>query len=237
MPDLHGIAIRPASARGLTDIGWLHSRHSFSFGHYRDPARMNYRSLRVLNDDIVAPGRGFSEHPHADMEIITWILSGSLRHADSIGRGGLLRPGDAQVMSAGTGIRHSEMNASRDEPVHFLQVWITPDLAGHPPRYAQRSFDPRLRADRWQVIAGPGQTGDSLSIHQDARISVAAFESGQSTVFGVSPGRSGYLHIARGAVRLDTQRLAEGDALTIEGGSEVAMVAEGDCELMAFDLA
>lgn len=230
------VTLRPGSARGLTDAGWLHSRHSFSFGHFRDPARMNFRSLRVLNDDIVAPGGGFPEHAHADMEIITWVLSGSLRHADSTGRAGVLRPGDAQVMSAGAGIRHSEMNASRDEPVHFLQIWITPDRPGHPPRYEQRSFDPRLRAGVWQLIAGPGDDA-GIPIHQDARVSVATLQPGHRITFGVSSGRFGYVHIARGAVLVEGQRLQAGDAATIDGAGEVSFVAQAESELMGFDLA
>lgn len=230
------VTLRPGSTRGLTDTGWLRSRHSFSFGHFRDPARMNFRSLRVLNDDIVAPGRGFPEHAHADMEIITWVLSGSLRHADSTTRGGVLRPGDAQVMSAGAGIRHSEMNASGDEPVHFLQVWITPDRPGHPPRYEQRSFELLLRAGAWQPIAGPGDAA-GLPIHQDAHVSVATLQPGERLAFGVLSGRFGYVHIARGSVLMEGQNLQAGDAATIEGAGELSFVAQVESELMGFDLA
>lgn len=234
---LQGLAVRRGDTRGLTDLGWLHSRHSFSFGSYFDPHAMRLRSLRVLNDDVVAPGGGFGEHGHADMEIITWVLEGSLAHRDSTGRRETLGPGHAQVMSAGTGIRHSEMNGSASEPVHFLQIWITPDRKGHTPGHASRSFEDRLGSPRWQAIAsGDGRDG-SLTIHQDATVSVARLPGGETLAFGVSTGRTGYVHVARGAVRIGTLRLEAGDAVSLEDERQVEFVAETDAELVGFDLA
>lgn len=185
------VTVRPGNQRGVTNIGWLHSRHSFSFGRYFDPSNVGYRALRVINDDVVAPGGGFGEHGHDNMEILTWVLDGALRHGDSLGHMQRLTPGEPQVMTAGAGIRHSEMNDSRQEPVHFLQVWIEPATTDAKPRYEQRAFDASGRANRWQTLA-TGRAGDEaggVAIDQDAAVRVADLAAGAELTLTVEPGR------------------------------------------------
>src|SRR5438552_2530700 len=174
------IQVRPAAERGQTRISWLDSRHTFSFGDYWDPRHMGYRSLRVINDDRVAPGGGFGTHPHRDMEIVTYVLDGALEHKDSLGTGSVIRPGELQRMSAGTGIRHSEFNASATEPVHLYQIWLLPEKRGQAPSYEQKPFDPAARAGRWQLVASPNAAEGSLTIHQDARLFLANIATGQT---------------------------------------------------------
>ncbi len=229
--------VRRAEDRGATELGWLHSRHSFSFGRYHDPQRMGYRSLRVLNDDVVEPGAGFGEHGHDHMEIISWVLDGALRHRDSTGGGGVIRPGTLQVMSAGTGIRHSEMNASDAERVHFLQVWIEPAERDLEPRYAERAFPAEGRRDRWQLVAsGDGRDG-SLLIHRDAALSIATLGAGARLTASIGEGRHGYLHVARGSVTADGAALNAGDALAFAGPDRFELVGGEPSELLLFDLA
>ena len=205
--------IRHAHQRGTTEIGWLHSRHSFSFGRYFDPQNMGYRSLRVINDDVVEPASGFGEHGHDNMEIITWVINGVLRHTDSTGTNGEIRPGEVQVMTAGRGIRHSEMNPSASEAVHLLQIWIEPNARNLTPSYSQRAFADDGRQGRWQNLASPDGRDGSLQIHQDAILSVAQLSDGKHIDLSLDDNRHGYLHVAYGAVQVGETTLTSGDAL------------------------
>ena len=231
------IAIRRAANRGLTRAAWLDSRHTFSFGDYHDPRHHNFRTLRVLNDDRVAPGGGFPMHPHRDMEIITYVLSGELEHRDSMGNGEIIHAGEWQAMHAGTGILHSEFNPSETEPVHLLQIWILPDRRGHSPGYQQRKFEDADRPGSLRLVASPDGAARSLVIHQDARVYRAALGEGQSIRLELSPGRGAYVHVASGAVRLNGEKLDAGDGagLEQEPGLELTGVDRGD--LLVFDLA
>jgi redox-sensitive bicupin YhaK (pirin superfamily) len=226
--------IRKGSDRGQTNIGWLKSWHSFSFGDYYDPANHHYRSLRVINDDIVAGGGGFPTHPHRDMEILTWVLSGELEHKDSMGNGSVIRPGEWQYMSAGTGVAHSEFNRSASVPVHLLQIWIVPDKKGHTPRYGQKSFaDAPVGA--WTLTVSPDGADGSLAVRQDVRLNTAKVEAGTKLAYDVKPGRGVWLHVATGAADVNGQRLAGGDAVAVEGEAiEVVGVEKG--EVLLFDL-
>ncbi len=228
--------IRRANDRGTTDLGWLHSRHSFSFGSYRDPNRMSFRSLRVLNDDVVEPDRGFGEHGHDNMEIISWVLEGELAHEDSTGTRGVIRPGDAQVMTAGRGIRHSEMNASPSDPVHFLQIWIEPASRDLEPAYAQTSFAKAERRNRWQLIASRDGREGSIRIQQDALMSVADLEEGGRVDLVLDSNRLGYLHVAFGSARIGGETLSAGDALTLTNPGRLDIEAVEESELLLFDL-
>lgn len=262
-----GLRLRPADQRGRTKIGWLNAKHSFSFGNYFDPENRGFRSLRVINDDRIAPGGGFGEHGHADMEIVTWVLEGALEHKDSLGHGGVIRPGDLQAMTAGAGIRHSEFNASADEPVHLLQIWIRPEAAGLPPAYDQRQFPlegPGGRINRWQTIAAPAQGSaeggaDSqaastppLRIHQDATLTVTELTPEATVQAAIPSDRHGYLHAALGELTLDvvlpggqeaSHALTEGDAVELPGGSAITLRGGSDVGLsgrsqaLLFDLA
>ncbi len=213
--------------RGVTSIGWLESRHTFSFGEYFDPAKVQFRSLRVINDDIVAPATGFGMHAHRDMEIITVVLSGALEHRDSLGHGEVLRPGEVQVMSAGSGIRHSEKNPSTTEPVHLLQIWIMPDRAGRTPRYEQRAFAADRRRGRLcRVAAGTAlETDDAIAIGQDASLLLGSFRTGERAEHALSPGHAAWVHVATGQVTVNATRLSAGDAISIEG--EPTVIVEG----------
>ncbi|MEO0588548.1 MAG: pirin family protein, partial [Planctomycetota bacterium] len=206
--DHPAVRVRPADARFPTEIGWLHSKHSFSFGQHQHPGNVGYRSLRVLNDDVVEPGQGFGEHPHRDMEILTWVLDGALKHGDSMGNLKELAPGELQAMTAGTGVRHSEFNASATGTVHFLQVWIEPRAAGAEPRYLQQSFDAAGRANRWQTLAiddtRHADAPSAMPIAQDAELSVADVAEGATVEATVPAGRHGYLHLATGRATVTT---------------------------------
>jgi len=232
-----GLEIRRGDDRGVTDIGWLQSRHSFSFGGYVDPVRMGFRSLRVINDDWVKPNRGFGTHPHRDMEIVTWVLSGALRHEDSTGTRGLIGPGELQLMSAGRGIRHSEMNASATEPVHLLQIWIEPNQLGLEPAYQQRSFDATDRAGKWQVLASSDGRGGSLTVHQSAVLSVVDLASGRGIASPTRSFAAGYLHVAFGRVRIGDEVLASGDAVIVDDETPLAIEALEQSQVLYFDLA
>ncbi|MEM1353311.1 MAG: pirin family protein [Planctomycetota bacterium] len=229
--------IRRAEDRGRTRIGWLDSAHSFSFGHYFDPDRTSYRSLRVLNDDRVAPGAGFGEHGHDNMEIITWVLEGALRHGDSLDNQRELTPGEAQVMSAGTGIHHSEHNASGREGSHFLQVWIVPDRNGHEPRYDQRRFAPEGRYNRFQPIASGRGAQGALPIHQDADVLVADVTADAEIGYDLAEGRHAYLHVATGRVDLAGVGLSAGDAAVIDHPGAITLRGVEPGQAMLFDLA
>ncbi len=231
------IEVRRGANRGRTKLRWLDARHSFSFGRYSDPHRMSYRMLRVLNEDVVAPDTGFGEHAHDNMEIISWMLGGAIAHADSEGHAGVIRPGDAQVMTAGSGIRHSEMNPSKTESAHMLQIWIDPAKRDLTPSYEQRHFDEKNRQGAWQVIASPDGRGESLRIHQDAVVSVIDLQRGDSVEVNVQSHRFAYLHLATGAARWNRVNLESGDALSIPGGEALELTATADAQALLFDLA
>ena len=231
------ITIRPAATRGHAEHGWLDSHHTFSFGDYRDPEQMGYGALRVINDDRVTPGAGFAPHSHSDMEIISYVLEGGLRHRDSTGGSSVLRPAELQLMTAGRGISHSEMNASATEPVHFLQIWIVPSARGAAPGYQQQALDTAaLRAGFAKVIA-PADEAAPFHILQDARLYVAWPDAGQKLVQPLHAERRHYLHVARGAVKLGAQQLVEGDAAMLRDETSLAIEAVVASELLLFDLA
>jgi redox-sensitive bicupin YhaK (pirin superfamily) len=231
------LAIRKGSDRGRTRIGWLDARHTFSFGDYDDPRHRGFRALRVLNDDRVAPGGGFPTHPHRDMEIITHVLAGELEHRDSLGNGEVIRAGEWQAMTAGTGVLHSEFNPSRTDPVHLLQIWLLPDRRGHAPGYRQRAFDPAETAGRWRLVASPDGADGSLPIHQDARVWAANLAAGQQVRHDLAPGRAAYLHLATGAATVNGERLVAGDGVAVEGEPAVTVAGDAAAEVLLFDLA
>lgn len=229
------ITIRKSDDRGKTRIDWLDSKHSFSFGEYYDPAQMHWGSLRVINEDIVAPGAGFPPHPHRDMEILTWVLDGELAHKDSTGGAETIKPGELQRMSAGTGIRHSEYNASATAPVHLLQIWLMPGVAGLKPGYEQKSFDGLDGALR--LVASPDAADGSLTIHQDARLYVGRFKAGQAASLAAAPGRVQWVQVARGRATLNGVALEAGDGAAVQGETQLAIAANDAAELLVFDMA
>ncbi|MGL6094518.1 MAG: pirin family protein [Fimbriiglobus sp.] len=228
--------VRKAADRGTTDLGWLDSKHSFSFGDYHDPAHHHFRALRVINDDIVAPGGGFGMHPHRDMEIITYVLRGAIEHRDSMGNGSVIRPGAWQKMSAGTGIRHSEFNASPTEPVHLLQIWIVPATKGLPPSYAEATFPETERLGRWRVVASADGRDGSIIVHQDVTLAVANVRPGDRLGYDFAPGRGGWLHVATGSVEVDGVTLSAGDAVAIEAEPRLDVTGVTTGEVLLFDL-
>jgi len=229
--------LRPAAQRGHTQIGWLDSWHTFAFGEYWDEDHVQYRALRVINDDRIAPGMGFGTHGHRDMEIVTWVLSGALEHKDSLGNGDVLRPGIVQRMSAGTGIRHSEFNPSTSEPIRLLQIWIEPDRSGTPASYEQKLFPLADRRNRWcRIVDNTGSDG-ALKMGADAAIFATTLTPGTTLSHTLSPGRHAWLQVGTGAVLVGTQRLVEGDGLAISDETSVTVHAEQDAELLLFDLA
>lgn len=228
------ITIRRANERGHFDHGWLDTWHTFSFADYYDPAQMGFRTLRVINDDRVEPGRGFGTHGHRDMEIVTYVLEGTLGHRDSMGTGSLIRPGEVQRMSAGTGVMHSEMNPSRDEPVHLLQIWILPERRGLTPEYEQKSFPAEERTGRLRVVVSPDGRDGSLTIHQDASIYTTTLDDGQSVSHALAPGRGAWVHVARGSVSVNGLPLETGDGAAIEEEREITLSGRG--EVLLFDL-
>ncbi len=228
--------IRLGGSRGTTKTDWLHSRHSFSFGEYHDASWLGFRSLRVINDDIVAPGAGFGMHGHRDMEIVTVVLSGQLEHRDSLGNGAVLGPGEVQAMSAGTGVRHSEFNPSKDQPAHFLQIWIQPRSAGLAPSYAQRRFDEPDRRNCWCRIAGPPGPDGALQIAQDADVFRAAIPAGAVLSKALGAGRGAWLHVIEGEVSLSGRRHLSGDAVGLVGVSELHIAASQPSELLLFEV-
>lgn len=231
------ITLRPSDARGHFDFGWLDTRHTFSFGDYFEPEHERFHALRVLNEDRVQPGKGFGTHGHRDMEILTWVLSGALEHRDSLGTHGVIRPGEAQVMSAGTGIRHSEFNASATEPVHFLQIWILPERQGLTPRYDQVAFPEASLRNRWRLIASPEGAEGSVRIFQDVKVLAARLDAGQALQADLPPGRAGFLQVARGSVTLNGLALHAGDGARIEGEPSLSLTAGSPSEILLFDLA
>jgi redox-sensitive bicupin YhaK (pirin superfamily) len=231
------IEIRRGEERGGGDHGWLKTHHTFSFDQFYDPRWMGFRSLRVINEDWVAAGQGFPAHPHRDMEIITYILEGGIEHQDSLGTSSIIRPGDGQRMSAGRGIRHSEMNPSPTEAVHMLQIWITPDRSGHQPSYEQKSFPEEEKRGRLRLIASPDGNDGSVTIHQDARLYVSLLAPGQKVQHELGQGRHAWLQIARGAVELNGQKLVQGDGAAISAEKALSIQGEEQAEVLLFDLA
>jgi redox-sensitive bicupin YhaK (pirin superfamily) len=231
------ITIRPAAERGHTDWGWLDSRHTFSFGEYHDPRNMGFRTLRVINDDRVKPGAGFGTHGHRDMEILSYVLDGGLEHEDSTGGGGVIRPGEIQFMRAGTGVTHSEYNASKTEPVHFLQIWIVPDTRGLAPRYDQKTFDPDAARKGFVLLASKDGKGNSIEVHQDVALWMTRLADGEERAHALAPGRHAWVHVARGSVTLGGRALEEGDGAAVSEEAGVNLVGRGDAEVLLFDLA
>jgi hypothetical protein len=231
------IEFRDRMARGRTRIGWLDSRHSFSFGGYHDPKHMGFRTLRVINEDRVIPGAGFPAHSHRDMEIISYVLEGKLRHQDSLGNGSIIAPGEVQRMSAGTGITHSEYNASADAPVHFLQVWILPDKTGASPGYEQKPIEVEKSRGRLQLAAGPTGTNAIVAIQQDALMYVSRLDADATVSHELRPGRGAWLQVARGVVALNGTEMKDGDGAAIEGEPRLAIEAMTEAEILLFDLA
>jgi redox-sensitive bicupin YhaK (pirin superfamily) len=228
--------IRSADDRGLADFGWLKSRHTFSFGHYHDPKQEGFSDLLVINDDRVTPGRGFGTHPHRDMEIFSYVLEGALEHKDSMGTGSVIRPGDVQMMSAGTGVRHSEFNSSATEALHFLQIWIVPGAKGVAPRYQQVHFAPEEKRGRLRLIISPEGTGGSLAVHQDARVYAGLFDGGEQASLALDADRYAYVHVARGSVEVNGQRLAEGDGVRVRDVRQLDLARGEGAEVLVFDL-
>jgi redox-sensitive bicupin YhaK (pirin superfamily) len=231
------VEIRRAQERGYADHGWLKSYHSFSFADYFDPRHVEFGALRVINEDRVAPGQGFGTHGHRDMEILSYVLEGALEHKDSLGSGSIIRPGDVQRMSAGTGVRHSEFNPSRTEPAHFLQIWIQPDRAGIAPGYEQKRFEADAKRGRLALIASPDGREGSVTIHQDACVYAGLFDGAERAVHALGAGRRAYVHVARGRVTVNGEVLQAGDALKIAGADEVTLERGMDAEALLFDLA
>jgi quercetin 2,3-dioxygenase len=231
------ITIRPAQARGNANFGWLDSKHTFSFGSYYDPQHMGFSSLRVINEDKVEPSKGFGTHPHRDMEIITYVLEGVLEHKDSIGNGSIIRPGDVQRMSAGTGIAHSEFNASHTHPVHLLQIWILPDKTGIQPSYEQKHFAVEEKQGKLRLVASGDGKDNSVIIHQDANLYVAALNNGDRVNHRTNQNRSLWLQIARGSIEVNDRLLSAGDgaAITQETNLDIAATTD-NTEILLFDL-
>lgn len=229
--------VRRAHERGHADHGWLNTHHTFSFANYYDPAHMGFRSLRVINDDRVRGGAGFPTHPHRDMEIISYVLEGALEHRDSMGNGSVIRPGDVQRMTAGTGVLHSEYNHSKAQGLRFLQIWILPDRQGLTPGYEQRAFTPEDRHGRLRLVASPDAADGSVTVHQDLRLYSALLDPGQTVTHPFAPGRHGWLQVATGAVRVGDITLHEGDGLSITGADSIEIAGEEAGEILLFDLA
>ena len=231
------IRVRSADERGQTALDWLDSRHSFSFNDYYDPAHMGFRTLRVINDDKVAPGAGFGRHPHRDMEILTYVICGALEHRDSLGSGEVLRPGEVQRMTAGTGIAHSEFNPSPTEPVHLLQIWLLPERRGLTPGYEQKPFPEAERRGRWRLVASRDGRDGSVTIHQDADVYATLLEPGESVRHELRPGRHAWVQVARGSAALNGRPLGAGDGAAVSDESALTVAATEPAELLLFDLA
>lgn len=231
------ITLRRSDERGYADHGWLQSFHSFSFAEYHDPAHMGFGPLRVINDDVVAPGRGFGMHGHRDMEIVTYVLQGELSHKDSLGNGAKILPGDVQRMSAGKGILHSEFNEALYQPTHLLQIWIEPTERGLRPSYEQKAFTAEDKRGRLRLVASPDGREGSVTIHADATLSVGLFDGNEQAEVALDPRRKGYLHVARGEVRANGHALKAGDALKLEGEALLRIEGGQQAEVLFFDLA
>ena len=231
------LTIRRSHERGHADHGWLDSHHTFSFADYHDPRYMGFRTLRVINEDRVAPGKGFGTHPHRDMEILSYVLDGALEHRDSMGTGSVIRPGDVQRMSAGTGVTHSEFNHSKTEGVHFLQIWILPETRGSAPGYEQKRFEPAERQGRLRLIAARDGRDGAVTVHQDMSLYAALLAPGDTVRHGFAAGRQGWLQVARGAVKIGEATLHAGDGAAIQQTDQVEITGVEAAELLLFDLA
>ncbi len=231
------IRIRKAAERGHFDHGWLDTYHTFSFGDYSDPAQMGFRSLRVINDDRVQPGQGFGMHGHRDMEIVTYVLEGALEHRDSLGNGSVLRPGELQHMTAGTGVQHSEFNPSDQEAVHLYQIWLLPERKGLKPGYEQKAFSEEERHGTLRLVASPTGNFGSLTIHQDARLYLSTLKVGETITHALNPGRHAWLQVLRGTVALNGHRVSAGDGAAVSDEEKLEVRGEADAEVMLFDLA
>ena len=223
--------------RGTADLGWLQSRHTFSFADYQNPERVNFGPLRVINEDWIAAGKGFNTHPHENMEIITYMLDGELEHKDSMGNGSIIRTGELQRMTAGTGVRHSEFNPSDDTPAHLLQIWLFPEQDGLQPGYEQELFSPELKQNRWCLVGSRDGRDGSLTIHQDVNLYASSLQQSQSIEIELLAGRKNFLHIARGRVAMDDTELGAGDAVAIDGAAALVLRASEDSEMLLFDMA
>ncbi len=231
------ITVRPAQSRGHENHGWLDSRHTFSFANYYDSHHMGFGPLRVINEDRVQPGAGFATHGHRDMEILSYVIEGALAHKDSIGAGSEIRPGDVQVMSAGTGIRHSEFNASKVDPVHFLQIWLLPERQGLPPRYDQKTFPEAEKRGRLRLIASHDGRDGSVLVHQDADVFAGLLNDGESVSHGLNAGRRAWVQIVRGSADVVGVPVHAGDGAAIEGEGALSITSrQRDCEILVFDL-
>ncbi|MBI5108500.1 MAG: pirin family protein [Rhodocyclales bacterium] len=230
------LELRKATDRGVANFGWLDSRHTFSFGHYHDPKQVGFSDLLVINDDRVEPGMGFGTHPHRDMEIFSYVLEGALEHKDSMGTGSVIRPGEVQMMSAGTGIAHSEFNPSATERVHFLQIWIMPDRQRVAPRYQQTQFAEAEKRGRLRLIISPDAADGSLGVYQDARVYAGLFDGAERAEFVLAANRHAYVHVARGSVRINGMAMTEGDGARIREAGTLSFDGGQDAEVLLFDL-
>ena len=230
------LTIRKSEDRGSVNLGWLDSRHTFSFGDYHDPAHMGFGPLRVINEDRVEPGGGFPMHDHEDMEIISYVLAGALEHQDSIGTGSVIRPGEVQRMSAGAGVRHSEFNHSKQEPVHFLQIRILPEPPGLVPSYEEKTFAPAEKRGRLRLIGSPDGRDGSVTIHQDVNLYAGLFDSGEQARLALSSGRSAWVQVARGAIAVNGERLCAGDGAAITDAAEILIEGHTNGEVLIFDM-
>jgi redox-sensitive bicupin YhaK (pirin superfamily) len=230
------IEIRPSEERGTFKNAWLNAKYSFSFNNYYDPRRMGFRALRVINEDRFGGGQGFGMHPHDNMEILTWVNSGALAHRDSTGGEGQIGPGELQAMSAGSGLMHSEFNASKTEPVHLFQIWIQPDKEDVKPGYSQKTFDREARRNQFQLVASPTGDNGSLKIEADAKMYALILEAGNTVTLPVQPGRGVWVQVAEGDLTMNGQPLATGDGAAIQNESELSFTAKANTELIAFDL-
>ena len=230
------IILRKSTDRGHANHGWLDSHHTFSFAGYHDAEHMGFGDLRVINEDHVQPGQGFGTHGHRNMEIISYVLDGALEHKDSMGNGSVIRPGDVQRMSAGNGVRHSEFNASKTAPVHFLQIWIEPNVTGIAPGYEEKHFAPDDKRGRLRLIAAPDGRDGAVTIHQDARVYAALLDGADSVTHVLQPGRRAYVHVARGALNVNGQPLAAGDGARITDETRISFAEAKDAEILLFDL-
>ncbi len=231
------LTIRRSHERGHANHGWLDSHHTFSFADYHDPRYMGFRTLRVINEDRVAPGKGFGTHSHRDMEIVSYVLAGGLEHRDSLGTGSVITPGDVQRMSAGTGVAHSEFNHSKSEPVHFLQIWILPEARGTAPGYEQKHFPAAERQGRLRLIASRDGREGSVTVHQDVAVYAALLAPGERVSHSFTAGRQGWLQVARGAVKIGEANMRAGDGAAIQQAERVEIVGDEAAELLLFDLA
>lgn len=230
------LEVRRGEDRGAAEFGWLHSRHTFSFGNYYDPFQQGFSDLRVINDDKVDPGLGFGAHTHQDMEIFSYVLDGALTHKDSMGNGSTIHPGDVQMMSAGRGVQHSEFNASKAEPLHFLQIWIVPDRKGVGPRYQQKHFSDAEKRGRLRLIISPDGAQGSLSVYQDVKVYAGLFDGGDSATFVLPPNRYAYVHVARGSVHINDIHFDGGDGARLRAEKNLHFALGQDAEVLVFDL-